>query len=173
MITRQPSYQREYTDHWSRDPALEQSPVAPPAEAAAEAKAAHETAVANYERKLRVARETGNWQPMVLDGQSPTSFVMGQVDRNAWRAIEDRMKLPADNQLRIGAKQGMALLFRLAVQRIVGLDLEVVRRPDPRWEGWVMAQPDLVTELDNNFHEDIVSELGDEVFVRLRGLSPK
>jgi hypothetical protein len=172
MITRLPSYQHEYTEHWSYDSALVRRPTTPPDEAGAESKAAHEKAVEDYERKLRIARETGNWQPLILDGQSPTPFVMGQVDRNIWRAIRDRLNLRPGSPGWIGIDVGVALLFRLAIQRIVGLDLEVSRRADSRWEGWTMAQPELVSDLDTKYHPGIVTELGDQVFVRLRGLSP-
>ena len=173
MITRLPSYQHEYVDHWSGDQALVQRPVPPPDDATAAVKEAHAKAVDDYERKLRVARETGNWQPLIIEGQSPTPFVMGQVDRNAWRSLRDRLRLPPGTPGWVGPTQGVALLFRLALQRVVGLDLEVARRADARWENWVMAQPDIVTELDARFSPGIVAELGSEVFERLQGLSPK
>lgn len=172
MITRLPSYQREYTDHWSGDPALLQPPPEPADDASSESRDRYVEALEEYWRKLRVARETGNWQPMRVGDAAPTSFIMGQVDRNIWRAIRDRMTLPADNALRIGAATGTALLFRLALTKIVGLDIDVDRRPDARWEGWVMASPEVVNELDA-IHAGIVTELGDEVFIRLRGISKK
>jgi hypothetical protein len=159
MITRNPSYQREYKDHWSGDPALEQAPT-------------DAALLEEYERKLRVARETGDWQPLCLAGQQPTTFVMGQVDRNIWRALHDRMSLPASNPRRIGPAEGVALLLRLALLKIVGFDVEVERRPDPRWHDWVMASPEVVNALDA-IDEGIVEELGDQVYARLRGLSKK
>jgi hypothetical protein len=47
----------------------------------------------------------------------------------------------------------------------------VDRRPDPQMEGWLMAQPELVTILDTA-NEDIVSELGLCVFMRLNEAGP-
>jgi hypothetical protein len=159
MIIRPPSYQREYTDHWPGDPAF----VQPPSD---------ESELKEYERKLRVARETGDWKPLLVEGAQPTAFIMGQVDRSIWRALGGRMMLPSSNPRWIGSAEGVALLFRLALVKIVGLDVEVDRRPDPRWEGWVMASPEVVNVLDA-IDMGIVGELGDQVYLRLRGLSGK
>lgn len=172
MIIRPPSYQREYTEHWSGDPALVQPPPKPAKDAGAEAEAAYKKALEEYQRKLRVARETGDWAALRIEGAQPTPFVMGQVDRNIWRSIGDRLMLHSSNPRWIGPHECHALLFRLALQKIVGLDIEVERRPDPRWDGWVMASPDVVGALDA-IDTGIVTELGDEVFIRLRGLSGK
>lgn len=171
-LVRPASYQREYTDYWSGDSAFIQPPPAPPETATEDELARHKKALEEHARKIRVARETSSWQSLLVEGGRPSAFIMGQVDRNICRALGDRMLLSPQNPRWIGPGELTALMFRLAIREITEFDVEVVRAPDPRWNGWVMAQADLINELDG-LDPRIVGELGDEVLKRLQGISPK
>lgn len=164
MITpRLPSSQKQYDDYFSGDPAFKQPPPAPD-DPTDEQKAA----LAEYETKLKAARETGDWRQLLVEGQTPTRFVLGQIDRNIFRAIQDRAILPLNSPQRIGPVQLFALLFRLALKSVVGFgDLKVERDFDPAW-GWVMAQADVVHQLDE-VDPRIVGEIGTNILERLKG----
>lgn len=162
MIIRPPSQQRQWDTHVSIDPAFKQAPPKD-SETYADDLAAYAVLLAN-------ARDSGDWSKLAIEGQSPTKFVLGQVDRNIWRAIMDRAVLPGDSPRHIGQVTLYALLFRLSIKSIVGWD-KIERSPDFAWDGWVMAPADLVTTLDE-IDPRIVGELGLEVFGRLRGVRP-
>ena len=171
-MIRLPSIQRAYDWYWSGDPALRQPPVAPADDASDEDKAAHKIAADEYKAKLKAARDTGDWSALLKTGETPLKFVLEQVDRNAWRALDDRRSLPATNSRHISAGLLLGLLARLAIKDIVGAEgVRVQRGPDPQWDGWTMAQADLVTLLDTA-NENIISELGLCVFMRLNETGP-
>jgi hypothetical protein len=167
MSLRPPSAQRAWDAHYSGDPAFLQPPPRPDGEPTDE----YKTAIDQYVARLTAAKETGDWKPLLIEGQQPTKFVMGQVDRNVWRSIMDRVVLPADNPRNIGQVALHALLFRLSVKDVVGFPA-FHRLPDPHWDNWTMAPSDLVTTLDE-IDPRIVGELGSDVFMRLRGVGPK
>lgn len=171
-MIRLPSAVKQYDDFVSIDPAFIQPP-APLGEGATEdERKAYTEALDQYLAKLKAAKETGDWRPMLIEGQVPTKFVLGQVDRNIWRTVMDRAMLPGDSPRHIGQIALYALLFRLALKSVVGLgDFKVERAPDPQWENWTMAQASVVTELDG-IDPRIVGELGAGVFKRLQGVSP-
>lgn len=165
-----PSQQRDYDAFFSGDPAFVQPPSLPSGEVSEAAQKAYEDDLAQYLVKLKAAQETGDWKPLLLDGQSATKFVLRQVDRNVWRAIMDRAVLPGDSPRHIGQVILNALLFRLAIKEIVGWD-KIERQRDPAWDNWVMAPASLITHLDE-IDPRIVGEIGALVFDRLRGVRP-
>lgn len=161
IAQRPPSYQRTYDTYYSGDPSFAQLADDATKEQAGE-----------YVAKITVAHDTGDWSALLVPGGAPTKFVLQQIDRNVWRAITDRAVLPPENPRWIGPVILPSLLLRLALQSIPGWDVEVSRKPDPSWGGWVMAQPDIVTMLDE-IDTGIVGELGAQIFRRLQGVSSK
>lgn len=165
MIQRPPTLQRDFDLCFSGDPAFKQPPKLvgdPTDELRAE--------IEQYVTRLRVAKETGNWSELLIEGQLPTRFVCRQVDRNVWRSIMDRVILPGDSPRHIGQVTMNALLFRLAVKEITGWD-KFERLPDANWDNWIMAPASLVTMLDE-IDPRIVGEIGGDVFAKLRGVGP-
>jgi hypothetical protein len=161
ITARPPSTQRTYDEFWSGDPAFEQAP-----------ENATEKQLAEHAKRIEACRDHAKWDSMLVEGGSPTKFVMAPVDRNIWREICDRGQLPASSERRIGDHMLAALLFRLALTKIENLDgVEVKRTRDAKW-GWVMAQAEIVTILDE-YNPGIVGELGSAVYERLIGPSPK
>jgi hypothetical protein len=167
VITRPPSAQRPYETYYSGDPAFVQPPKAPADDASDEAKKEYTDALEQHGAKVKSARDTGNWQALIVEGQSPTKFVMAQVDRGVWRELADRMILPPDSHRRVGIVTLRALAFRLAIKSIGGWD-KFERLPDPSWDNWTMAPEDIVAELDA-IDAGIVNEIGTDVLERLRG----
>jgi hypothetical protein len=170
MITRLPSAQKPDDAHVSIDPAFRQPPADPGEKATDEERAQYKEARADYDAKLTAARDTGDWKPLLIEGQTPTKFVLKKVDRNVWRALMDRAMLPVDSARYIGQVMMNALLFRLAVVSISDFD-KFDRAPDPQWDGWEMADAKLVTQLDE-ISTAIVGEVGGAVFRRLQGVRP-
>jgi hypothetical protein len=170
-MIRPPSQQRDYETYVSIDPAFRQPPPAPGDTATDEERAQYKEARADYDAKLTAAKETGDWKPLLIEGQTPTKFVLGQVDRNVWRSLMDRAMLPVDSARYVGQVAMNALLFRLAIRDVVGFD-KFERLPDANWDHWTMAPPSLVTTLDE-ISTAIVGEIGSAVFRRLQGISGK
>lgn len=171
-MIRLPSLQRDFDGYFSKDPAFEQSPPAPDADASEDAKAKYKLELDGYNAKLKAAWETGDWSALIKPGETPTKFVLGQVDRTTWRALDDRVRLPSSNPRHIGMSSLLHLLFRLAIREVAGIDaLKVKRLPDSRWDDWVMAQADIVSILDE-LDSEIVSEIGMQVFWRLQDVGP-
>jgi hypothetical protein len=171
LAIRLPSLQRAYDDFYSRDPAIIAAPELPAVTATDDEIKAYKKAAEEYAAKIRAAKETGRWDEILVPGAVPTKFVMGQVDRNVWRTIADRFQLPEDNKQHIGMSLLSSLLFRLALRDIAGLDFKVVRHVDPEW-GWEMAQPEIVTVLDQA-DPRIVGELSGGVWKRLQDIPGK
>jgi hypothetical protein len=170
-MIRPPSLQRPWDEYFTGDPAILQPPPPPPEDASDELKQAHQDTIDQYIAKIRAARETGNWMPVVVEGQIPTKFTLHPVDRNIWRSIMDRAVLPPSNPRHIGEVTLHALLVRLSLRNIAGFEQKIDRRPDPNWDNWMMAQPDVITMLDE-IDPRIIGELGSSVFRRLQGIGP-
>lgn len=172
-MIRLPSLQKPYDAIFSGDGALKQPPAKPVKDADDTTIAKYKAEYADYLATLTSCQETGDWTPLLLEGQVPLKFVLQQVDRNIWRSLVDRAALPASNSRHVGLGSILALLFRLAIVEIVGAEgIRVRREPDPAWDGWTMAQPEIVTILDAA-NQNIVSEIGGSIYRRLVDVSPK
>lgn len=167
-MLRPPSLSKPWDEFTSFDQVFVQQPALddPPTD---EQKAALE----EYVAKLKAARETGDWTPMLAPGRTlneATKFTFLQIDRNVWREVLDRSTLPLDIPNRIGPIQLRALVFRLALKSAHALDVKVERSVDSRW-GYEMAQADIVSYLDS-IDPRIIAELGTVIMERLRGDRP-
>lgn len=159
-MIRLPSTFRPYDVYFSGDPALKQSPDAPKADASEDDIKAYVEAKKQYLATFFACHDTGDWSPLLIEGQTPLKFVMLHVDRTTFRALVDRIGLPESNPRHIGERLAQSLFVRLALSSIVGAEGLVVRREsDPQWDGWVMAQPEVIQVLDAA-DPRIVSELG-------------
>ena len=167
-----PSLQRPYDFIYSKDPALKPPPEKPAQGATDEEIDAYRKAAADYSAELTACRDTGKWDAMILPGATPLKFVLGHVDRSAFRAIADRTSLPDSSPQHIGDAQLAVLLTRLALVDVVGTDLKIYRTPDIEWNGWVMAQQDAIDRLDMADIR-IVNEIGAHVWLRAFDISPK
>lgn len=150
-----PSLQKPYDLIWSGDPALSLPEV--PKE--------RETA-------LRVARETGEWKPLLTNGLVPTLFKFRPIVGSARRYLMGEMKR---GQL-IDAEI-TALAFRLGLVAIENWDdYELVHA---QHKGQPLADAKVIDDLDRYARERgvddgaIVDELGMLVFYRAQGISAK
>lgn len=134
---RPPSLFKPYDAYVSVDPALKQPP-----------ESTDEKALDEYLATLVSCIDTGDWTSLLIPGQTPLKFVLQHLDRTALRALIDRMQLPESNARYIGDKLAQALFVRLALVDVVGAELRIKRESDPQWDGWVMAQPDVIQILD-------------------------
>jgi hypothetical protein len=167
-----PSLQRPYDFIFSYDPALKAPPSKPEQGATDDEIDAYRKAIAEYSATLTACRDTGNWAPLLIAGEIPLKFVLGHVDRSAFRAIADRCSLPDTSPQHIGDAQLAVLLTRLALIDVVGTDLKIHRAPDPEWNGWVMAQQDAIDRLDTADIR-IVNQIGAHVWLKAFDISPK
>jgi hypothetical protein len=173
MGLRPPSLSKEYDEFYSGDPALIQPPDPPKDEAQNDA---YLDARKEYDAKLRVARETGQWQSLVVPGEAPTIFKLRPIPGELYRALLDKLGGGGVGPGRLNAQ-----LFRCAVRGVTnlkdenGLDIKIDLVPNPiaelREHGKI-ASPDIVDYLDG-LDVRIVTELGELVFVRASRIPPK
>jgi hypothetical protein len=155
-VIRPPSLQKPQDDYYSGDPAFIQLP----ADASDEQRKEHA-------HKWKVARETGNYSALLIEGQQATKFTMQPIKRTDWRAFKDRVTLPPGSPKAIGINEAWALAFRMSVVAVtVGADIEIKRYPHREWGGWDMADEKVVEYLDS-IDERMVTELGDVVLARM------
>jgi hypothetical protein len=166
-MIRPPSLQRNWDAFVTSDSAI----IPAPKRADSPDDESHKKALEEWAAKIRSARDMGDWKPVIVDGQTPTKFVMSHVDRNIWRSVMDRAVLSPDSSRFIGQIALNALLFRLSVREIPEFK-KFERLPDPNWDNWTMAPAQLVNDLDE-IDPSIVGELGSEVLRKLQGIDPK
>lgn len=155
--SRLPSLQRQYDEYWSEDPAF----VQPPEDATGEQRKEH----AN---RVRIARETGDWSPLVAQNAQPTKFVMRPLKGALARKLLDDI-----NFGRVGSAVLASIAFRAALVTIENGPthwpaVSQVNHPD---YGPLVAQ-EVADAIDG---EDlaIIGELGGVILNRARGPSPK
>lgn len=154
-VIRPPSNIRSYDDFFSGDPALVQLAD----DATEDEKKAH----AN---KLRVARETGDWAEILVEGQQPTRFEMQTLKGAQFRRIVDDLM-----SKRIGSAEANQLAFLCAIKSVVNLgDVKVTTINDERLG--TIAKVDVANALDA-ITPDIVNELGGQAIRRAQAAPPK
>lgn len=121
-----PSLIREYSAIYSRDPSLVQAPVAPEGkDATPEAIAAYSAVATEYAHKLKVARETGDYSALRLDGAGePTLFQMRQLSADAYSRILYRDGSAIENTV---------LAFRYALRSVAnwpGAEVTLEQHPE-------------------------------------------
>jgi hypothetical protein len=178
-MLRLPSVQFEYTLVFSGDPALNLPEVPDLAEDEADpaALAKHKELFAERERLLRVARETGNWGPLLHAGAEPTMFQMKPIHGMALVYLSGEA---ARGQL--VQAETVALAFRLALMRVDNLGAFQVKRDAKAANGLGLVTAatmeklyDIGLDIGNpNLGRSVVGELGQIVLSRaLEGVSPK
>jgi len=151
----------EFNLVWSDDPALDK-----PSRDRFEDDGAYAAAMAAFADKLRVARDTGNYAPVLRPGSVPTVFTFRPVRGKLLTRLLDARR--ADGQA-IGAIERLGLMVRIGFARVEndgGLVTSLRRDRDPDYPGLgEMAGDDLLTQL-NDVHADLLIELGSEVATR-------
>ncbi len=116
MALRPGSLQRQYDEFYSGDPAFVQAPEDDGTDAT-------KTLIAEHIERVRIARETSNWQPLLIEGGNPTKFTMRVLPGSVFRTIQD---LIGSGQT--GLAMGQALLVRAALRGIVNLEANSVEK---------------------------------------------
>lgn len=172
-MLRPPSNQRPYDEFYSRDPAFVQLPDSEPlSKLEPEARAARTRVVEDHERAIRIARETGDWKPLLAGEAEPTRFVMMPMSGDLFRKLGD---LTLSDKL--GGLELDQLVVRIALVDVVNLgDTKVDRRrphenPAFRELGKVASVD--ITNLLDSIDRRIIGELGGLVMTRARGPDPK
>lgn len=150
-----PSQQFPYTLIYSGDPSL-----CLPSDPAERAKA------------LEVARETGDWTPLIHAGESPTVFTVRPITGALldWMMSEGRRRDVSDPEMNV-------LALRVALVRVEGFgDAKVQTAPAGHEDEFRIATPKIIEELYaiDGVGRAVVQELGALVWKRaLGGLLPK
>jgi hypothetical protein len=121
--------------------------------------------------RLRIARETGDWEPLLKPGEQPTWFVMRWIPGDLWRQVPrvtGEMALP----------EQLALVVRLGLVGIEnappGFKVELAQHVDVnglKTGLGKVAVPELISKLDL-VDTGIVTELGAVIADRQNGGPP-
>jgi hypothetical protein len=167
-MQRLPSLFKPYTVHVSCDDAFKQAPPRPPIDADDDTKAKWAEELIAHQTTVAACHDTGDWSPLLIEGRTPMKFVLKSADV---RSLADRAELPESNPRRIGSATEQALLVRMALVDIPGVDFKIERKPDPKWDDWTLCQPEVIEALDA-LDRRIIAELH-AVIVRRSLARPK
>lgn len=170
MAIRARSLQHNYSEFWSGDSAFEQPPDEPKTTPDKDPKA-WETwtkSLTDWQRRVKIARETGDWAAMRIDGgEEPTQFVLRPVPGHVFRKLVDDV-----TRGELGGTEAMTLMLQLALVDVIGLEgskLEMKRVKHPRYGDMASVDmPNLLDQIDPR----IVGELGGTVRDRAQGVLP-
>lgn len=170
MSLRPPSLQSNYDDFFSEDPALIPQPEQPLPDAGPEAKAAYVKAVDEYLTKIQVARDTGDWGAITLEGQTPAKFVMRPMPGTLYRTLVDARERAVNP---IGHAMFHQIAFRGTIVKVVdgtlGDEASFKLTRDPEF-GLIANQS--IADLMDRISVRIITELGGEALRRI-ALRPK
>src|SRR5688572_26893296 len=154
MITvRPPSNLKPYDDFWSGDSAFVQCETT------------DSESLTEHARRIRQARQTGDWNDLIVPGRSPTKFVMQPLKGEQIRWIRDRTEVGEDRAM--GDAVTLALAFRCALVEISNISFESkLTFVDHRNLGKIADTP--VTNMLDAHDPSIVSELGAAALMRHR-----
>lgn len=155
-MLRLPSNQREYDEYWSGDPAFHQ-----PADS--------DEARAEHAAKIKRARETGDWSPLLIDGETPTKFVMRPIKGDQWRWLVD--EATREDEHRMGPALFNQLMFRCAVVSVKNLGMKV-NEDQVRHKKLGMIAPKDIPDVLDSIDASIVTELAGVAFERARNINP-
>lgn len=150
-----PSLLKPYDEYYSGDPAFAQAPPL-----------ASREQLAEHEHRVKVARETGDWSPLAVEGVQPTKFTMKPLRGQQYRRIVDDLLAS-----RIGRGEANSLAFRCAVLEIVNFGAFEMKFVETEKWGKI-ASVDVSNAIDA-IDLRIVTELGEEALRRAQDISPK
>lgn len=146
------SLQKKYTLIYSGDPAL----IPVPEKHDGQSDEDHAKLVEERARKLTVAQDTGDWSEMIQPGQHPTQFQMRQLTSSQFNWVHGTVR-----RLKLGELESSALLFRLALSQVDGLDgVRVIDRED--FEGQKLVS----VEVYDAVGFEVANEIANVVFKR-------
>lgn len=148
--------QRQYDEYWSGDPAFVQRDATWTDQQKAE-----------HDNKIRIARETGDWMPLLVEGMQPTKFIMRALPGKISRKLVDDI-----NFGKIGSAVLASVSFRAAILSIENGPSDLPAITQVQTDYGPIASTDISDALDALALE-IVGELGSVVLARARGPSPK
>lgn len=161
-MLRQPSAQKPYDAYASVDPAFAQLPDN-----------ADEPTKAEHDRKWDVARDTGDYTPLLADGRTisdATKYVLQPIAGHQMRKLIDLRTAG-----RIGNHEQAQLAFRLALVDVSGFPGLVIKREpheDPALAGLgKMLSLEAANTIDAESRA-IIGELGTLAWVRALGVRP-
>jgi hypothetical protein len=124
-----PSLVREYDLVWSQDPALDA-----PVREHEESDDAWNERNAAWEKRLNVARETGDWSGVLKPGQQPTVFQCRRIRTDYWRRLQAEFG-------ESGVIEATLTAVRLAVYGIANFGAVKIEREKghPRYDDQLLA----------------------------------
>lgn len=164
---RLPSLQHEYDEHCTLDPAFIQAPTAPGPDATPEERLAFEEKLEDHTRRVKVARETGDWSELRLDGSGePTKFRLRNLPGDVFRKIVDMV-----NDGSLGGAMSNTVLLQAALVGVSNLPGVKEVKPTNHPILGKIANTEIPNLLDR-VDPRIVAELGAAIRERAMGVRP-
>ena len=116
--------------------------------------------VEEFNRKLNVARDTSDWREVIAPGKRPVMYQMRQIKASQFDWCQGTMR-----RLRLAELEATALLFRLALSQVDGLEGAHFKEREP-FEGQLLAPIDVYDAIVDALGRAPIVELGDIVFAR-------
>ena len=155
-MLRLPSNNKAYDTYWSGDPAFIQPDDT-------------DESRADHAAKVKRADETGDWSPLLIDGQEPTKFVMQPIKGDQWRWLVDEST--REDEHKLGPAKFWSLMFRCACVSVKNLGITVPDKPVRHPDLGMIAPVDIPNTLDT-IDSSIVVELASRAFARAQNLNP-
>lgn len=145
-MTTAPSLQHPYDVILASDPAI------------AKPENGDEAGVAEFVRKLGIARDTGDYSALLIEGVTPVRYRIRHVAQKMLRRLHDRQNAVGDNF--VGRQETAELCVQLGLVEVVGRDIKLEYDSS---QVWGRKLRDSVTE---QIGHDEVIELGTIIYVR-------
>jgi hypothetical protein len=173
-VIKPPSLIREYTWIWSRDPALNAPDPSdkPPAGSPPDVLKAWDERLADWDRRMEQARDTGQYDGVLKPGERPTRFTIRSIPADLWMYLGG---LVSDGSIK--RPEWPIWVARLAIRGVhdlaPGEAVDVKLAPDPEFPRLgQIASADVI-----NRFGDLAADIFGELFGRLvknpSGPSPK
>ena len=117
-----------------------------------------EAARAAFAQAWQVARDSGDYTPVLTPGAVPVKWGCRLIPTKVLRRLNDRLTATGTSNW-IGAEEGAAIAVQLGLVSVVGRDLKFTYANDPTWGRIVSDEtigkmkPIEVTELGNHLFE--------------------
>jgi hypothetical protein len=160
-MLRAPSTVKNRDEFFSLDEAFKQLP-----------KGADEAAEREHARQWKVARETGDYHQLLIEGQTPTKFVLKPISAEVLGTLVDMANKRDSQGVRVhGDNEIAALALRVALVSVSNFgDAEVAHGLHAKFG--MIASLDFLSVLPTQLAANLISELGWLVLNRARELSP-
>lgn len=149
-----------------------QPPIEPGPDATDAERAEWTAAIDIYRATLRRCHQTGDWTTLIIEGQTPTKFVMRPIDGDQWRYLLD--EAAREDEHKMGVAMFWHYMFRCSVVAVKNLGTDLPTKPvkDRDHPALGLIAPSDIPNYLDRIDASIVAELGQLAYMKARDLDP-